>query len=307
MASLQNPFDTSLARLVAPLFVALCALPQGVAAAPAAPAPAPGAPAPPAPAPAAAALVLSTMPFDNSSDQSAIFSVLREQLEKKLGQPVRFEAGTSYHGVIDGIQRGTIDVALVGALSYVQARMTVPVRVLLRTVRRGTKSYRGVVVVPKESPAQGLGDLRGKRFAFVDKTSTSGYLYPRMLLKEAGLDAEADITPLFAGSHREVVEWVAGGKADAGACFQGAPEMLERPEALRVVARTGDIVGDPVVVKPGLAPELAKRLRSALIDLASTPAAAPFFSAAEIDTFVPATDHDYDALAALAAAATPQR
>jgi phosphate/phosphite/phosphonate ABC transporter binding protein len=286
-------------RLGGPLtvLVSMCLVTHAVAAPPAS--------APP-PAAANAPLTLSTLPFDKSSDQAAVFSVLREQLEKKLGQPVRFVAGTSYHGVIDGIEKGTVDVALVGALAYVQARMSAPVHVLLRTVRRGAKSYRGVVVVPTNSPVKKLEELRSKRFAFVDKTSTSGYLYPRMLLKEAGLDPDKDVTVLFAGTHREVVEWVAGGKADAGACFQGAPDMLEHPEGLRVVARTGEIVGDPVVVRPGLPPDLTKRLRSALIDLASTPAAAPFFTAAEIDTFVPATDHDYDALASLAAAAIPK-
>lgn len=249
-------------------------------------------------APSVRPWVLSTLPFDNVSDQQAIFNALRQPLEAELGHPVRFEAGKTYQGLVERLGRGEVDIALVGAWTYVDARKKSAVHAILRAVRKGASSYHGVLVVPHGATLKSVAELRGKRVAFVDKQSTSGYLYPRMLLKKAGLDPEHDITAVFVGSHRRVVELVAAGGAEAGACFAEAPELLEDPAALRVLAQTAAIPGDPVIVGPALTGEHIKKLRRALIDLATNPQAASFFSYAGIDGFVPAGDHDYDALAA---------
>ena len=245
-------------------------------------------------------LVISTLPFDSASDQEAIFGALRPPLEQALGRAVRFEPGATYQDVVTRLEKGAVDVAFVGALAYLQARKH-GAHAILKSIRKGASSYHGVLVIPAESGIKSLKDLKGKTVAFVDKTSTSGYLYPRMLLKKSGLDPDKDIVTALAGSHRKAVEMVLEGKAVAAACFDGAQDALPDPAKVRVLARTADIPSDPVVVGATVTAEQSKALRKALIDLAQNNAAAGFFAAADIDGFVPAADRDYDSLAEQAA------
>ena len=245
-------------------------------------------------------LVISTLPFDSAGDQEAIFGALSSPLEQALGRAVRFEPGASYQEVVTRLNNGAVDVAFVGALAYLQARKH-GAHAILKSIRKGASSYHGVLLVSAESPLKSVKDLKGKTVAFVDKTSTSGYLYPRMLLKKSGLDPDKDVTALFAGTHRQALDMVLSGKAAAGACFDGAQEALPEPGKVRVLGRTADIPSDPVVVGASVGAAQSKALRKALIDLAQNNAAAAFFAAADIDGFVPAADRDYDSLAEQAA------
>jgi len=239
-------------------------------------------------------LTFTTLPFDNVEEQRAVFSILSKQLGDGLGRPVQFVASRSYDDAIESLASGKADVALLGAVAYVKARRQGHVRAILRTIRHQKTTYYGIIVVKRGSAIKSLADLKGKSFAFVDKYSTAGYLYPKMLLNAAGIDAERDLKVSFAGGHHLVVKKVAAGEVDAGACFEGAQDTLADPESVVPIARTEPVAGDPVVVRPGLGAELVKKLRSAMIELATVPEAKPFFTYSEIDGFVPAVDGDYD-------------
>jgi phosphonate transport system substrate-binding protein len=239
------------------------------------------------------------VPFDDAAQQEAVFGLLSKQLTRALGREVVFQTAGSYDEVIAKLGKGQIDVAFIGAAAYIQARRGGDVRAILRAVRHRASTYRGTVVVRADSPLKKLSDLKGKKFAFVDKSSGAGYFFPRLLLRQAGLDPDKDVVPVYAGGHHKVVQMVAAGQVDAGACFEGAEAMLEDPRAITPIARTEAIPGDPVVVRPGLGPDVVSKLRTALIELASVQDAATFFTFAEIDGFVPAVDRDYDRVAEL--------
>ena len=243
------------------------------------------------------ALVISTLPFATEAEQRAIFGILSRYLARQLDRPVIFEAGQSYDAVIDKLSRGEIDVAFLGAGAYVRARRSGDVRAILRAVRHGLSSYYGQIITLRGSGIAQVGDLRGKRVAFVDRSSTAGYLYIVDILRAAGLDPKRDLQPVFAGGHDKVVRMVAAGEVAAGACFEGAEQSLAEPQKIVAIARSEPVPGDPVVVRAGLGRELVQALRSGLVEMATLPEAQAFFTFAEIDGFVPAADGDYDAVA----------
>lgn len=246
---------------------------------------------------AEATLTITTLPFDSPKEQKAVFGILSRHLGKLLGRPVRFEVGKSYADVIERLSSGKADVGFLGAIAYVKARRQGEVRAILRAIRHRKSSYYGIVVVRRGSSIKTLEELKGKRFAFVDESSGGGYVFPRLLLEAAGINPEKDMTVSFAGGHHTVVRQVAAGDVDAGACFEGAQELLADPESVVPIARTEPIPGDPVVVRPGLGVDTIRQLRSALIELPTIKAAKPFFTYSEIDGFVPAVDSDYDRIA----------
>ncbi len=244
-------------------------------------------------------LVVTTLPFANAAEQQAVFAILNRYLSNALGRPVVFTAGSSYDTTIEALALGKTDIAFLGAVSYIKARRRGDVRAILRTIRGDQPTYRGVILVPKGSPVRTLAGLKGRTVAFVDRSSGGGYLFPRLLLRGAGLDPDRDLKTVFAGGHHQVVRMVAEGKADAGACFAGAERTLADPSQVVTLAQTEPVPGDPVVVRAGLGSELIKRLRSALMEMPSVPDARGFFTFAEIDGFVPAFDSDYDRMAEL--------
>src|SRR5205823_509065 len=130
--------------------------------------------------------------------------------------------------------------------------------VILITKRKGQTKYFGIIIVPSDSPAKKVADLKGKRFAFVDPLSTSGSLYAKMLLAESGLDPEKDLQGIYAGGHDKVAIAVYRGQVDAGAIY--ADQVSDARDRLtelypdikkktRVLARTATIPNDTVSVR----------------------------------------------------------
>ena len=117
-----------------------------------------------------------------------------------------------------------------------------------------------------------IADLKGKRFAFVDPKSASGYVYPRAMLIEKEINPETFFKEtIFAGSHDKVIAAVLEGRVDAGAIYDGALGVAKRSgipvESLVTLASSDPIPHDAIAVRIGLDETVAKRIQSALINL----------------------------------------
>jgi phosphonate transport system substrate-binding protein len=84
-----------------------------------------------------------------------------------------------------------------------------------------------MIIVPRDGNIQSLEDLKGKKWAYADPGSTTGFLFPATMLKVTG------VTPseaLVAGGHPEAVRAVYTGEADFATAFYSpwaAPEGAE--------------------------------------------------------------------------------
>jgi len=139
----------------------------------------------------------------------------------------------------------------------------------------GSVHYSGYLLVRSDSPITRARDLAGRRVAFVEPTSASGYLFARRYLEQEGLDVARDLrgTP-FLGSHDAVLRAVLSGEVDAGASFEGALRRARKigidTASLRILAITGRIPLDALVAVPDLDPGLIERIQAALDDLNTT-------------------------------------
>jgi phosphonate transport system substrate-binding protein len=172
---------------------------------------------------------------------------------------------------------GTLDVGWLNPLSYVQAHDRFGVEVLLITERDGATTYRGHLLARQGGPVRHVEDLKGKRFAFVDSYSTSGTLYPKLLMRAHGIDPDRDLArTVYAGGHDKVVLAVYHGQADAGAIYGGetsdARERVLRvlPDVMEktlVIARTDPIPNDTVSVRRGLPQAITTKVKEALLEI----------------------------------------
>jgi phosphonate transport system substrate-binding protein len=144
---------------------------------------------------------------------------------------------------------------------------------LVSVTRQGTK-YWGAIVTRADSPIQKIEDLKGKRFAWVDPGSTSGYLIPRTMLETHGVTQSSLGQQVFAGGHDKVGLAVLQGQADAGAMGLDSIPRLNSvyPNAdkeLKVVEQSPDIPNDGVAFRKGLSDDLVKKIREALLRISA--------------------------------------
>jgi phosphate/phosphite/phosphonate ABC transporter binding protein len=145
-------------------------------------------------------------------------------------------------------------------------------RIIAQSILEGSATYRGLVVARKDSGLKTVADLEGKRFAFVDPKSASGYVYPRAMLVEKGVTPERYFKEtIFASGHDKVIAAVLEGRADAGAIYDGALGVAKakgmQTEDLVTLVSTDPIPHDAIAVRLGLDETLAKKIQTALVDL----------------------------------------
>ncbi|MFD0854686.1 phosphate/phosphite/phosphonate ABC transporter substrate-binding protein, partial [Actinomadura adrarensis] len=128
-------------------------------------------------------------------EQKARYQPFGEHLAKQLGVRVELFVASDYAGVVEALASKHIDIAYLGGLSYVQAERQVKLTPMVTEVDRetGTREYRSAIVVRADSRFRQTRDLIDARasFAFGDVSSTSGSLYPRIMLVGAGARCSA--------------------------------------------------------------------------------------------------------------------
>jgi phosphonate transport system substrate-binding protein len=151
--------------------------------------------------------------------------IMAQALNEATGLTFEVSVPTSYAATIEEMCASPTDtMAFIPAFGYVLANDLCGVDVAFRAVRRGWGVYWTMFVVARDSDIQTLADLEGKKWAYPDAGSTSGYLVPQVVLKEEG------VTPgetLEAGGHPQAVRAVYTGEADFATAFYSpwaAPE-----------------------------------------------------------------------------------
>jgi phosphonate transport system substrate-binding protein len=99
-----------------------------------------------------------------------------------------------------------------------------------------------------DSGVRQLQDLNGQSFAFSDETSTSGHIFPRLLLEREGVSLGR---VYYAGGHPNVVQAVWDGKALGGSAFYSPASPQQRAEGL--------VVGDARYLLMKRMPEAERR------------------------------------------------
>jgi len=146
-------------------------------------------------------LKLGVVPSSNSEKLVDDLSPFAKALGDKLGMKVEVFTASSYIGVIEGIGSGSVDFGLVPPFSAVLSnKQSNTKNLLVGRSTSGKPGYFAEVFVRKDSNIKSLADLKGKKIAFVDPSSASGYIYAGAMLKDAGIDLDKDIQYQFSVS-----------------------------------------------------------------------------------------------------------
>jgi phosphonate transport system substrate-binding protein len=220
-----------------------------------------------------------------------------------VGVPVRVTVASDYAAVIEALRNRTADLAFVHPGGYVLAHREAKATIVARNLWHGKSSFTSRIYVRRDAGIAALEDLRGKTIAFVDPTSSSGYIYPMVLLIQRGLVRNRDPRTffrevVFSGAHDASMRALLNGHIDAIASFDLAREQYLKDPAERArivaVAETPEIPEAGIAAREGLDPALLGRVRAALLQIKAPAHADLLRRFYEIDGFAPAEDRDYD-------------
>lgn len=232
-------------------------------------------------------------------------------MEKETGFYFKSGIPSNYVAVVEAFGSNRADVAVMNSFGYLMANAKYGAEAKLKALRHGKDYYAGAIYVSEKSGIKTLKDLAGKKFAFTDSSSTSGYLYPLKIFKDEKIKLG---NTMFAIKHDNVITMIYQGQVDAGAAFysdafdgkiKDARErvMTQFPDVekkVKVLKVTEKIPNDPFVFRKGMDPAAVDKIIVALKKyLATEEGKTVFKNIYAIDGVVPATNKDYDSLRAV--------
>ncbi len=228
------------------------------------------------------------------------YAPLLDYISQELGRPVERVQRRTYTEVNELVRTGEVDVAFVCTSSYLVGERQFGMQLLSAPQVNGEAVYYAAIIVPVDSPARDLDDLRGRVFAFTDPISFTGRMYPTYLLQKDGETPENFFErTFFTYSHDDAIYAVANGIADGASvdklvldfAIKRDPELAQR---IRVIHISPPFGIPPVVVGPQIRPQLFATLQEILLTMHLNPEGQAALEALDYDRFVPIDDSDYE-------------
>jgi len=218
------------------------------------------------------------VPSGETERVTAGAETVAQMLEEETGLFFDIRVATEYAGAIEAMCADPPEahVASLATFAYVMAADRGCAEAALLSVRYGSPTYNGQILVHKDSGITDLSQLAGKTFCRPDPLSTSGWVIPSIMLRGAGVDPDTGLAEVVdAGSHDAVAAAVYNGDCDAGATYVDARTTIEEdyPDVMDqtvVIAVEPDIPNDGVQFQPSVSQEVRDQIIDGLLAIAAT-------------------------------------
>jgi phosphonate transport system substrate-binding protein len=229
------------------------------------------------------------------------YEPLASYISKRIGVKIKLKVLPRYGNIINNFVIEGMDGAFFGSFTYSMAHAKLGVEVLARPENgEGISSYHGLIIVRKDSLIKTAEDMRGKRFAFVDKATTAGYLLPLAYFKEHVIGNYKSYLKetYFAGTHEDVIYDVLNKKADIGAAKNTVFDRLAKTDErikkeLLILEKSPDVPENGLAVRKDLDNSLKIKLRESLLNMHNDAAGKDVLSKFGARRFIETTDKDY--------------
>jgi phosphonate transport system substrate-binding protein len=215
-------------------------------------------------------------PYDTGAKFTGAYKALATNLTKSLGCPVQLVIAENYTAEVEAMKAGKLEIGEFGPLGYIFAHKLANAQsvAVFGTKDHKPVTYTAAIWVPNGSTIKTVADLKGHTLALSDPASTSGNLYPKYALIQAGVNP-SQVKIKFAGSHPASLLALTNGQVDAA-------EVNSQQQATAVAAhqfdtskfhvlwRSKPIPNDPITVRGDLPADFQAAVKDALLKM--TPA-----------------------------------
>ncbi len=244
------------------------------------------------------ALRMGVIPLDAPAEMYRRFTPLADYLTRSLGKRVELSTAVDFVQTLKDLEEGVTQLAFLTPTTYLEARKKFGAVLLAKALRNGVPYTHSAIVVRSGGGISSMEAIKGKRFAFGDRMSTSSYLIPRAMLADAGVGLDDLKHYAFLGHHDAVAAAVLAGEYDAGGIRESTAKSFES-RGLAVLKTSIDIPEFNICVTKDMDRTTAERIKRALTSM-SRRDAEQAHSLTLIDPdytgFMEAADNDYEAI-----------
>ena len=226
------------------------------------------------------------------------YTPLFDYLAAETGVSYEFVIPDSYSELLEQFHEKKIDLAYFGGYTFVQAHITDnAVPLVMRDLDTRFTSY---FLLKKDNPAKNISELKGKRFSFGSRLSTSGHLMPRYFLKEIGIVPEIYFDEvIYSGKHDLTVYAVRDGSVDLGVANHAVVNEMYKDgrlskQEVRVLWETPAYPDYVWALRPVFNKDFQIKLRDAFLSLSNTSREhSKILKSVNAGFFLPASTNDF--------------
>ena len=228
-------------------------------------------------------IVLAFTPSQQAATIATNGNAIKGALERSTSLAWKVTVMTSYAAQVEAMCSGSVDVGFFAPLQMtllIDKNCGAPVISALRIdpdTQQLSTTYSSQILVRADSGITDLNGLKGKKFAFVDQLSASGFVYPTLTIKNAtGQEPKTFFSSTtFAGGHPQAACAVDSRSVDGAATFidardQAAANCPNVKTSTKVIAKAGPIPNDGVSLVKNFPEDVARTVKSGLIDYSKT-------------------------------------
>jgi len=229
------------------------------------------------------------------------YTPLLVHISSKTGVPYKLIIPESYEDLLELFDKGSIDLAYFGGLTYSQAHFTSgAIPLVMRDIDVHFTSY---FISNNKSNSKNIEDFKDKSFSFGSRLSTSGHLMPRYFLQDKNIIAEKFFKKIqYSGSHDKTAFWVRDGIVDVGAVNSKIIDKLFKEKKLsqnniNIIWETPPYPDYVWAVQSNIGPKSRNRIRDAFLSLSySKESHAEILQGLDSKGFLPASQDDFSLL-----------
>ena len=238
-------------------------------------------------------LLVAIASMVSPQDTFDVYGELVHYIGDKVGKKPKVIQRMTYRQVNHLLLVGRIDLGFICTGPYLQLMDSDEVKALAAPTIHGKNYYHAYIIVHRNSPYESFSDLRGKVFAFMDRDSLTGFLYPDMLLRRMNETAKDffDAT-VSTQSHTDSIHAVSYKLADGASVNSVVYDYYQkwRPEKTqecRIINVSEPMGMPPVMAGRNVSEPLREEIKQILLHMHEDPYGKQILTRMNIDSFAP--------------------
>ena len=208
------------------------------------------------------------------ADTKRVWEPVYKMICDQIGADLELRVANDWAGISVALATQQMDVAQMGPWGYVLAKKKGEAQAIGMLTIQGRDYYKAIVVArPDLKITRFPEDAKGLSMQMLDVGSTSGWLVPTHFLKSKGIDPKNYFGKYAEGASAAAAQMATvNGQVDLATGWDTHRNTMIRNGQItetsnRVVWESQPLPNEPVVIRSGFDPEMAKRLQAALAGL----------------------------------------
>lgn len=231
-----------------------------------------------------------------------VYDEIVHYIGKNLGFNTEMYFTKDYATMNNLVREKKVVAAFVCAGPYVMGHDEWNMELIAAPVLYGQSSYYSYIIVNTKAGFKTLEDLKGKRFAFTDPNSNTGFIVPNYELQRLNIDPKTFFSEcLYSGSHDKSIEAVANDLVDAASVDHLIWEYMDAQHSeftakTRILQKFGPYCSPPVVTYPDCDSSLTEKIRDILLNMHKSTEGKQILDKLYIDYFTVVDDSCYSSV-----------